>query len=437
MNFQQAIDYIHHLTAFGINLGLQRIERVLEILGMPQKRLRFIHIGGTNGKGSTSAMLTSILKESGYKVGTFTSPHLHSYTERIMINSQPISEETFAFGVAVLKPIIEQIKDEQGDCPTEFEVLTALAIWCFYQEQVDIVVWEVGMGGLIDSTNAVTPLVSVLTNVSLDHTNYLGETVKEIAKVKAGIIKETIPVVTSTEDEEALKVFIEEAEKKKSSIYQVRDNFVWKAQKHDLRGQNISIKSKHQDYEMIYLPLIGEHQQVNLATTLMTLEVLAMQGLEISLEAVHVGLSKVKWPGRLEVLSINPPILLDGAHNEAGAFSLQKSLQTLFPGKKLTIVLGVLDDKAREKILEYLLPITQELIITKPPSPRATNWKQLAILAKGKVKKIFVIEELKEALSFALTKQKVDEPIIITGSLYMIGPARELINMGKAEKPEK
>jgi len=343
MDYNQAVGYLQNLTRFGVNLGLDRITELLQRLGDPHLTLKVVHIGGTNGKGSTLAMVSSILKAAGYRAGAFSSPHLRSYTERYTINGEEIAPEHMAGLIDLIHPHLEDMIREGFESPTEFEVCTALAFQYFLEEKADFLVLEVGLGGAIDSTNVVKPLVSVITNVSLDHLDKLGNTTKKIAEVKAGIIKSGVPTVTAQEEGEALEIISAECLRKGSPLILVREDhgeppqkgFVfWSADgAGTLEGQRFSIRGMRDNYNSLQLSLLGRHQLANAAAAVAAVEALAQEGYAISREAVFQGLAAAEWPARFEVFRGDPPVVLDGAHNHAGAKELRRALEEYFPGR--------------------------------------------------------------------------------------------------------
>lgn len=425
MQYQQTLEYIKNLTKFGMNLGLGRIQELLNRLGNPQLKLKTIHVGGTNGKGSTTSMIAKVLQQASYRVGVFTSPHLHRYTERFCINGVEISEQQVADLIQEIKPHLEAMVADGFEHPTEFEVSTALACYYFEQQQVDLAIFEVGLGGAIDSTNVVQPLVSVITNVSIDHMDYLGHTVTEIARVKAGIIKPGVPVVTAATGA-ALTVIEEVCKKQQAPLTVVGQQISWQQTTNpSLTGQCFTITSPRQVYEHIFLPLLGEHQQINATTAVAVLEQLNQYGISITPEIARQGLAKVNWPGRFEVLSGPPTIVMDGAHNLAGAQALAHTLQTYFPQRRLVMVLGMLGDKERKRVIETLAPLAAAIMVTKPNNPRAGVWQQVADWCLEYVPEVYCCEQVPEAVDKGLALTNPGDVLCITGSLYMLAEARE------------
>ncbi len=426
MDYLEAVEYIQNLTKFGYNFGLGRITELLKRFDNPHLKLKVIHVGGTNGKGSTGAMISSILKETGYKVGLFTSPHLHSYTERFLINGQKIAEEDVARIITLMKPQLDDMVSKGFEHPTEFEVGTALAFLYFYQQEVDFLVMEVGLGGAIDSTNVVDPEVSIITNVSMDHMNYLGNTIREIASVKAGIIKQGKPLVTAAKGE-ALEVILERCRELNAPAVVVGKDVRWEQRSISHRGQYLDIYGLHKNYENLFIPLIGRHQQINAATAVAAIEVLIGRRVLPAQCAVEKGLAKTLWPARLEIVKNNPCVVIDAAHNYDGAVSLRQALDEYFPGKRRILVLGMLGDKERSKVVSELAPGSEKVIITKPNSPRAGDSEMLAGEARRYTGSVCIIENITNAVEAGINAAGPDDLVIVTGSFYMVAEAREHI----------
>ncbi|MCM1566534.1 MAG: folylpolyglutamate synthase/dihydrofolate synthase family protein [Candidatus Dehalobacter alkaniphilus] len=430
--YEKTLEYIKNLTKFGINLGLERIKALLDRLDHPEKKLKVIHIGGTNGKGSTTAMLQSIMKQAGYRAGMFTSPHLHDFRERITINGEMISPEDVVSGINKLKPHLEEMVSLGIEHPTEFEVCTALALCYFAERQPDLVLLEVGLGGEIDSTNVVTPLISVLTSIGMDHMDYLGDTLQAITGVKAGIIKDGVPVVTSSDKPEVLKVIEERAAQKGSRMIEVGRDVHWR---HPGDGsQRFGYEGLCWSYPDLELALLGEHQFTNAAAALAVCEVLVeTYSLDISESAVREGLKAVRWPGRLELLLRNPRVLLDGAHNADGMMSLAKALQQYAGGplrrNRLLLCLGMLRDKEIEKAVEIIAPLADKIIVTKPDSPRAGDWEYVARIAEKYLtqENVLTVEDPAGAVRKGLEIMKPGDLLCVTGSLYMISGVRKFL----------
>ncbi|KNZ69576.1 bifunctional folylpolyglutamate synthase/ dihydrofolate synthase [Thermincola ferriacetica] len=425
MNYQEALTYLQDLTKFGFNFGLGRIEELLNRLGNPHKKLKVVHVGGTNGKGSTTAFISGILQAAGYRVGVFTSPHLHSYTERYTINNVTISEEAMARYIVFLKPYLDKMVEDGYEHPTEFEVCTALAFQYFYDQKVDYVVLEVGLGGAIDSTNVVVPLVSVITNVAMDHMDYLGHSIREIAEVKAGIIKLNGLAVTAVQDPEALEVISRTARERNARLIEVYKEAKWEITDSSVWGQTFNLNTSNRTYKNVRIGLLGHHQIVNAVTAIVTVEALETLGVQIGQDAVENGMASVKWPARLEIMQRQPMVIIDGAHNVHGAKSLRNALQEVFSYDKLILVFGMLGDKEREKVVAELAPLAAKVVITRPNSPRAGQWDKVAEEVKKYVNDVRVIEDIHQAVDTAVKIAEPGDLVCITGSLYMVAEARE------------
>lgn len=426
MNFEEATEFLRNLTKFGFNFGLGRIEELLKRLGSPHQKLQVIHISGTNGKGSTLTMTAGILQAKGYKVGTFTSPHLHSYCERYKINGTDISRERIAELLTRLRPHLEKMVAEGFEHPTEFEVSTALGFVHFYEEKVDFLVLEVGLGGAIDSTNVVTPLVSVITNVAMDHMDYLGNTITEIATVKAGIIKPGMPVVTAADEPDAIKVIRETSQNNKCRLVEVGRDVIWKIVRSSVEGQEFDLRTVQNSYKGLLIRLIGHHQIVNAATAVAAVEALAEHGYFFEDEIIRAGLAKAVWPARLELVRADPRVLLDGAHNLHGSIALKKALTEVFSYRNLILVFGMLGDKEREKVVAQLAPLAKAVVITKPNSPRAGDWQKIADEVRKFAGEVYLIEDIHSAVQKGMSLAGPEDLVCVTGSLYMVAEAREM-----------
>jgi dihydrofolate synthase/folylpolyglutamate synthase len=409
VTYAEAIQFLYGLNLFGANFGLETTRKLAALAGNPQEKLRFIHVAGTNGKGSTCAMLENIYRAAGLRVGLFTSPHLVSFRERIQVNRQLISEADIVRLVGELRAANKE------NNATLFEFATVMSLKFFAEQKCDLVIWETGLGGRLDATNIVTPLASVITNIGFDHTQWLGDTLEKIAAEKAGIIKEKIPVVTSVENAEALAVIEKIAREKNASLSKVNSEF---------RIQNSE------------LPLLGEHQKLNAALAVATIEILQSQ-IPVSEKQIKTGLQNVNWPGRLQLIEkLNgQKILLDGAHNVAGAEVLRDTIQKNFPATKRTLILGILQDKNWREICEILAPLAQKIFLVSVSSQRTANPNELADVCRAKNPAAEIFAE--KSLANALKKTSNEKFIVITGSLYLIGEALELLGVLLAEKNER
>lgn len=426
MNYKEAIKYIDGTGKFGINPGLSRIQRLLELMGNPEKKLNVIHVAGTNGKGSTTTFISEILKKNGYSVGIYTSPYIERFTERIKIGDYEISEEDVAALVTEIEPFVNQVAEEGLDHPTEFELITACAFKYFYDKKVDYVVLEVGLGGRFDATNVVIPLLSVITTISFDHMNILGNTLGEIAVEKAGIIKQNVPVVVYPQQEEAWKVIKQKAEDMKSQLYCVSEaetSLLYESYK----GIEFEYKFRDIEFKNLKLKMAGGYQLMNAATALTAIAVLKEVGVRIEDRAVYEGLEASRWPGRFEVIEEEPFIVLDGGHNIQGIYALADSVSKYFSGRKIHVVCGMLRDKDYIHMLQKLFTISSSFITVTPDSPRALTSEELAeeIINLGKEAKS--ASSIENAVEEGLGITAKEEVLIFCGSLYMIGRARTIL----------
>lgn len=421
MQYEEALKKLHELERKGISPGLERIEELARRLGDPQKQLaRCIHIAGTNGKGSVAAMLDSMLRAAGHKTALFTSPHLYSHTERYRIAGQPIGEIRFAELFSRVYAQIVAMVSEGWASPTEFEAVTALAFLWFAEEKVDEAVIEVGLGGLTDSTNIIDAGLAIITNVGLDHTDFLGDTIKEIAVYKAGIIKPGAQVVTAAAGE-ALAVIEAQAARRNAPLYRLGQEFNYTVLEMTSEGSLFNVHTVRQDYNRLALPLLGRHQFDNAA-----LAVLAGELLGLSQEAIRQGMAGVIWPIRLEIVSRQPLILLDGAHNFEGVASLRAALDALWPDKDIVCVLGMLADKEKEKSLDLLLPRIRLAVISRPPYlSRSGDWQIMEALCHKAGKPVIAIEDNRQAVRYALDSLGDDEMLLVCGSLYLAAEIRK------------
>jgi len=427
VTYEQALKFLKQLDQFGYNFGLERIKELLHRAGSPQERIQFVHIGGTNGKGSVAAMVAAVLQKAGYRVGLFTSPHLHSYTERMRINGIAISEEKLAALIKWFEPLLANMVAEGYEHPTKFEVLTALALKYFADEKVDLAVLEVGLGGAIDSTNVIdSALVSVITNVGWDHMQYLGNTIAEITRDKAGIIKEQGIVVTAAHHPEALALISQTCKEKDATLYCVGKDVTWQERGVSLAGGEFDCQGLLGTYNELKISLLGRHQLENAATAVAVTEAAVRHhGLKINASHIRHGLATATWPGRLEIMDRKPMIVIDGAHNVDGATSLSQALKEIFVYCQLILVIGMLADKEREKVVANLAPLATAVIITRPDNPRAGDWQSLAGIAREFVERVQIIDSIPAALTCALNMAAPSDLICVTGSLYMIARARE------------
>ena len=416
--YQQSLDYLYRLEKFGMIFGLTKVEGILEAIGNPHREIEAIHVGGTNGKGSTAAMMASILQKEGYRTGLYTSPHLIRFTERIKINGKEMEQEEVAELVGWMKERI----DEAGVTPpfTFFDFTTAMAFLYFKQKMVDLAVLEVGLGGRLDSTNVIDPILSVITNIAKDHEEQLGRSLLKIAGEKAGIIKKGRPLITAATQPQVLRLFSKICREKGSACYRVGRDFLYVQN----GEQNFDYQGLHRKLWNISLNLGGPHQIVNATTALGAMEVLDDLGYSVSNDAMIEALKEVEWPGRLEIVCSSPRVVLDGAHNPAGVLALKESMEKEFQYRHLNLILGVMKDKDIKSILHLLAPLAHHLILTRPHTDRAAPPAHL-LKALGKDgKKAEIVEGLENAIEQGLSLTRDDDLLCVTGSLYTVGEAR-------------
>lgn len=409
----EAIEYIHSMEWDRKATGYEHAKELLLRMGNPEKKLKFIHIGGTNGKGSTAAMLASIMQKAGYKTGLYTSPYLYRFNERMQINGEQISDEE----LGVVTEYVKGIVDDMPIGPSEFALVCCIAFEYFARQNCDVVILEVGMGGENDSTNVIEcPEVAILTNIGLDHTEYLGNTIEEIALTKAGILKKngvavvypTIPkveaVLQSICNQRSVKMIVADF-----------DNLV--EHQHDLEGQVFSYR-KRQD---IFLPLLGEHQLKNAAVVLETIDVLIRKGWNISEDAICAGMEETKWPGRFEVLGVEPIFIIDGGHNPQCMEALAKNITTYLVGRKVIALTGVLQDKDYREMYQPILPYVSEFVCITPPTPRKLEAEILAEWLKSEGAMAVACKSIQEGVQVAVGLAGDTGAVVCFGSLYSIG----------------
>jgi dihydrofolate synthase / folylpolyglutamate synthase len=429
--YDEAVSWIHSRLPFGIKPGLERMEWMMERLGHPERRIKAIHVAGTNGKGSTVCYLRHILQEAGYSVGTFTSPYVEQFNERISINGTPISDEEIVDLVNVIKPLVEEVEQTELGAPTEFEVITVMAIYYFGKVNVqDVVIFEVGLGGRFDSTNVIYPLISVITNVGFDHTKILGDTLTKIAFEKAGIIKAGVPVITGAEQEEALEVIFEKAKAVKAKPYVLGKDFEVKDYKAMENGERFSVDTLFSKYRDLTISMFGFHQVKNAALAVMVADYLRVYySFIIEEEALRSGLEKARWIGRFEKVSDNPTILLDGAHNVEGINSLVETIKTHYPDKNIHVIFSALRDKPLEKMIQPLADIAESITFTSFDFPRVAEAKELYDQCEHAAKAYE--EDWKAALKNKMSEMKEKDVLVVTGSLYFISEVRPFVKTNK------
>lgn len=413
MTGQEAIAYIHSMTWDRSATGYEHAKRLLEYMGNPEKELKYVHIGGTNGKGSTAAMLASVFRAAGYKTGLYTSPFLYRFHERMQIDGVPISDAELGKITKEVKEIVER----EGLHPSEFALVCCIAFAYFQRQGCEMVILEVGMGGANDSTNVIdTPEVAILTNIGLDHTEYLGNTLEEIAETKAGILKRDGQAILypSTPSVEAL---LKKICKERRIAYTIPDFSTIRIEEQSLKGQTFSYGT----YEQVYLPLVGEHQLMNGAVVLEAIEMLREKGWQLPKEAVHRGMGSVSWPGRFEVLSMEPVFILDGGHNIQCMEALAENVEKYLADRKVYGLTGVLADKEYGAMYEKIMPQIKEFICITPPCPRALEGEKLAAYLQEQGKEATSCKTIAEGVKLALEKAGADGAVLCFGSLYSLG----------------
>ena len=427
--YQAALDYIYSFVDFSRthqenlspeNFDLSRMVQFMALLGEPQNDFPSLHVAGSKGKGSVSAFCASALQQAGYRVGLYTSPHLRDFEERIQINQVPIARETLVDLVDEIKPVVSQIHGL-----TTFEIMTGLAFLYFARAGADIAVIEVGLGGRLDATNIINPLVSVITSLYLDHTSILGDTLAQIAAEKGGIIKSGVPVICAPQEKESLKVLGRIAEEKAAQLVEVARDYSFKLLDRTLEGQVFEIRNEKDQFSMeLAIPLLGEYQITNAIVAYAALEELRVQGIAISVEHITRGFREMVWPARFEVLRKEPPVIVDSAHNPASMGKLRETIDDFFPDLPLVLVFGISEDKQLNGMLEEILPRTTHLITTQADHPRAMDPDELAGRA-GKYKcRIESIPDVGEALKRGLSLVEEKNLLVVTGSIFVAASGR-------------
>ncbi|MFC6348423.1 bifunctional folylpolyglutamate synthase/dihydrofolate synthase [Vagococcus carniphilus] len=425
MNYEETVAWIHDRIKFGIRPGLIRINELLDRLDNPQNKLKTVHIGGTNGKGSTTTFLRCLLEEQGLTVGTFTSPYIESFNERVAINGQPIPDEDLVELVKKIKPIVDEMDTvEELKNAVEFEILTAIMFQYFLEKEVDIVLVEVGLGGRYDCTNVITPLASAITTIGLDHVDILGDSIEEIASQKAGIIKENVPIVIGKVEEAALKVIKEEAANLNSPVFQYGEEFTSKyIQPDESWGEIFNFRSQELDLSHLKISLLGKHQVDNASVAIELYSIVSKSlGLPVTGKDIQKGLKKAFWPGRMEKISDEPLIVLDGAHNDHAMQVLVQNLKTEFKGQHIHTIFGALSTKDIASMIKDLKTVPNlDLKVTTFDYPKAFTKEQYEELGLN------AYNSWQEALAETLEELTGDDLVLVTGSLYFISQVRETL----------
>lgn len=430
MDYQHALTIINQISAFHAAKapGLERIRELLKRLGNPQKQLKCIHVAGTNGKGSACAMLQSILTQNGYKTALYTSPHLIKYNERYQIDGICISDKAFAQEVDIVYQHYIQMVQCGFDAPTLFEFLTAICFHYFAQQSVDVILLEVGLGGICDATNIIeNPLICMIMSIGMDHMEYLGNTLEKIALEKAGIIKENCSVVLYPQKNLVYNSIVDICKQKHCCIYDLQ-NVKTKILLQNLEKTLFSVSTKYFQYDIVDLRLLGEYQIQNCITVLLACHVLKKQGIHLTEQSILKGIQKTVWQGRMEMIQKKPIVILDGAHNIDGITMLSRSIKKYFKHKKITLLLGVLNDKEYQKMAQVILPIIDTVVLTEPMSHRKLSINELEKTIQRFNKKILKNAHVIDAYKTALSVTSKKDVLICCGSLYMIGELKNNIS---------
>ena len=426
--YQDCLNEMYGLRRFGIKLGLETIKRILRHLGNPQDDFRCIHIAGTNGKGSVASMLASILKTCGYKTGLYTSPHLVRFNERISINGYPIPDDRVIASYNKIKKL-----QFGGREPTFFEFTTAMALYEFSRQQVDWAVIETGMGGRLDATNVIQPSLSIITNISVEHREYLGNTIREIATEKAGIIKSNTPVITGVRQKDAIEAIERAAAERSAEIYRL--------------GKDLKVRRGISDtftyfgldhiWRNLQTGLTGSHQVDNAALVLAACELLGRDDSKVAQPQIQSGLQQTNWPGRLEIVSTDPHIILDGAHNLKAARNLSQYLASRMAPRDITLVIGILDDKPYRAMLESLVPVCRKVIVTQPKINRRLPADTLLQVVKELTDRVTALPDVEQAVIQAVQSCSPSDAICIAGSLYVVGEAKAALEKRSGSQDQK
>lgn len=426
--YEQAVEWIHARLRLGIKPGLSRMEWMMDKLDHPERSLKTIHVGGTNGKGSTVTFLRYILEAAGYKVGTFTSPYFEQFNERISINGMPISDQELVQLANVIKPLADELDQTELGGPTEFEVITAMSLYYFAKmAPTDVVIYEVGLGGRFDSTNIITPLLSIITSIGLDHTSILGDTYAEIAFEKAGIIKQSTSVVTAVKKQEALAEIRKKAEQMMAPFHLLGEHFFINEKSSLKNGEQFIYTEAGGQPLKLEISMIGEHQVENASLSITAAQLLVKQhGFMINDAHIRAGLKAAYWPGRLEIISEHPFVMIDGAHNEEGISALAAEMKSRYAGKKVNILFAALKDKKLDRMIAVLEGIADTLTFTSFDFPRAAKAEEL-LEAGNDSPKMRIAHDYEKYLQQKLVAIREDELLLVTGSLYFLSQVKPFI----------
>lgn len=431
MNYDEALDWLYNVRRFGPNRNLGPTRHILKLLGDPQNSFRSIHVGGSNGKGSTSAMIASILGATGAKVGLFTSPHLEEFIERVKVDDMEIPREDAARLLTEIRPLFEEMLGLPEPMPLRFfDVVTAMAFLYFREKAVDYAVLEVGLGGRLDATNVVDPLVSVITNIGYEHTNILGDTLPEIAGEKAGIIKQGRPLVTATRDDEVFKVFGEKAQELGSEVIRVGYDTEFRKVGAKMSGMTFDLRSR-MEYKGLKVPLLGEHQITNAATAVAAVEALSRYGVDVPEQAVREGLQGVYWPARLEVVRTGPTVVLDCAKDAEATEAVRRTLEEDMDMGRIVAVVSMSSDKNIPGMIRNIAAVSERFIVTTHSvMDRAASPELIAEEITKNGRPYEVIEDEKAAFTRALELAGEEDTVLVIGSVFLAGTARSFYKQG-------
>ncbi len=441
LSYPEALDYLYSFVDYSLQrsyryspdvFDLARVRDLLARLGNPHERFASVHVAGTKGKGSVSALAASALQASGLKTGLYTSPHLQRFTERVRVDGAEIAEDEVGRIVGEMRPHVAAVPGL-----TTFEIVTAMAFVHFAEQAVDLAVVEVGLGGRLDATNVIRPRVAVITSLSYDHMHLLGDTLSQIASEKAGILKPGVPVVLAPQQREAELVVLDAAARQGAPVIQVGKDWLYAPGGHDLEGQSLYIWSPEEQPLMdafvesaggeewapprYEIPLLGFHQVVNAAVAYAALRALRGQGVDLPETAIQAGFRTVSWPGRFQILSRSPVVVVDSAHNRDSALKLRIALDDYFPGQPVTLIFGASGDKDIPGMMEELLPRVSRLIVTQAVHPRAADPEELTVLAHGHGARVETVAPVEAALRHAIARARPGEVIVGAGSLFVAG----------------
>ena len=422
MSYPTTIEYLYGLQKFGMKFGLDNIRKLMSVFHNPQDSFRSVHVAGTNGKGSTSAMIESILRTAGIRTGLFSSPHLISFTERIRIDGEEITEKDVVALAGEVRAAAEKIEDFS---PTFFEVVTAMAFLHFRKAGVEWAVIETGLGGRLDATNVIIPEAVVITRIGLDHCEFLGKTLVEIASEKSGIIKDGVPVVSAAQEAPVMKVIEKKAKERGAPLFTYGESFASELMSETFAETSFRYSGERHKRDFA-VPLAGRHQMINASMAVKTAEILMEKYSGMKCD-IRKGLSAVRWPGRLEMVNDDPPVLIDGAHNPQAALALSVYLEkvALSRYKRIVLVVGAMGDKDIEGILDPLLPLASEMVFTAPAYGRSAPPERLAELAAAKGYPSLVAPSVADAVKKAEEIFLPGDLVVITGSFYTIGEVQE------------